>query len=168
MPPSSHGRDFLDIVLWVGYKRLGGGISTPDLRTERRRPECGAADAPEEAVWMHGMHAVVGFLRSRPFGPNSPGFDRYPIRFRRACFVRCRFLRRGRPLGPSLFILRPLRIPLVLFPFFHPSQNDAIFHGSGCPRERGSPLRSHSPSAPVPAITRRGRELCGKGSMSGT
>ena len=35
MPPSPHGRDFLDIVLWVGYKRLAGGISTPDSRNEK-------------------------------------------------------------------------------------------------------------------------------------
>ena len=67
---------------------------------------------------MHGMHAVVGFPRSRPFGPNSPGFDRYPIGFRRACFVRCRFLRRGRPFGPSGFIPCPLRIPPLLSRFF--------------------------------------------------
>ena len=154
----------LDIALWVGYKRsVEETLISRTPGVERRVPECGAADAPEEAVWMHGMHAVVGFLRSRPFGPNSPGFDRYPIRFRRACFVRCRFLRRGRPFGPSVFYALSFTNPPVPFPFFHPSQDDVISHGCGCPRGRGSPLRSRSPSAPVSAISRRMRELWGNG-----
>ena len=82
MPPSPHGRDFLDIVLWVGYKRLGGGISTPDLRTERRRPECGAADAPEEPLGMHGMHTVVELLcrRNRLLGSRSSRTDALVLR----------------------------------------------------------------------------------------
>ena len=61
----------------MGYKhreRLGD-----DFFEERRRPECGSADSPEEAAWMHGMHAVMGFLRSRPFGPSSSKFDRDSI-----------------------------------------------------------------------------------------
>lgn len=82
MPPSPHGRDFLDIVLWVGYKRLGGGISTPDLRTERRRPECGVADAPEEPLGMHGMHTVVELLcrRNRSLGSRSSRTDALVLR----------------------------------------------------------------------------------------
>ena len=82
MPPSPHGRYFLDIVLRVGYKRLGGGISTPDLRTERRRPECGAADAPEEPLGMHGMYTVVELLcrRNRSLGSRSSRTDALVLR----------------------------------------------------------------------------------------
>ena len=68
----------VDIPPAMGYKHRER-LNDDFFRGEEGSPECGSADSPEEAVWMHGMHAVRGFLRSRPFEPSSSKFDRDPI-----------------------------------------------------------------------------------------
>ena len=112
-----------DIPPAMGYKpreRLNDDF----FRGEEGSPECGSADSPEEAVWMHGMHAVRGFLRSRPFEPSSSKFDRDTIEVRRGRFARRRRfpLRRGRQAVLSSFYLLPFtvfsRSPRPLFILF--------------------------------------------------
>ena len=95
----------VDIPPAMGYKHRER-LNDDFFRGEEGSPECGSADSPEEVAWMHGMHAVMGFLRSRPFGPSSSKFDRDSIEVRRGRFVRRRRfpLRRGRP-GGSLLVL---------------------------------------------------------------
>ena len=62
---------------------------------------------------MHGMHAVMGFLRSRPLGPNSPECDRNPIKtmMRAPSCTVIVFFEERLPARPLLFFLVHLCFP---------------------------------------------------------
>ena len=59
MTLSQSGDTAIDIPLPVGYKHREWPY---DPFGRGGKTECGVADSPEEAFWVHGMHAVVGFL----------------------------------------------------------------------------------------------------------